>query len=102
MKLDEIAAKALGVESLQPRRVLIGLAPKLEHAGAAPMLAECGQRRRVAVAAVARNGVSQRLVARVEIDVEIGRRLIEKRVDARLSSHVGSHGTPPGDCGILA
>jgi len=102
VKLDEIAAIALGVECFQLRRILVGLAPELEHVGAAPMLAEGGERGRVALAAVPRNGAAQWLVAGVEIDVHIGRRLIEKLVGTRLSSHVGSHGAPPRDHGILA
>ena len=77
MKLDEITAIALGVECFQLRWVLVGLAPELEHVGAAPMLAEGGERGGVALAAVTRNGAAQWLVARVEIDVHIGRRLIE-------------------------
>jgi len=73
MKLDEIAAKALGIEAFQLRWALVCLARELEHGGAAPLLAEGGERGRLALAAIARNGIPQRLVAAVEIDVHIGR-----------------------------
>jgi hypothetical protein len=50
MKLDLVAAEALGVEGFQLRRVLVGDARRIEHRGRAPAPAEFGERRRLAPA----------------------------------------------------
>jgi hypothetical protein len=40
VKLDDVTAKALGVERLQLGRALVGRAREVEHLGRAPVLAE--------------------------------------------------------------
>jgi hypothetical protein len=89
MEFDDVAAKALGVEGSQDRRVLVGLPREIEHLGAAPVLAEGRERGRLTRGAVAGERALQRPIAGIEIDVHVGRRLV-CRVGprrARLSSH---------------
>jgi hypothetical protein len=77
MELDHVAAKSLGVESPKPGRVLVGEPRLVEHVGRAPAAAELGQRRRLPGRPVRRNGVAQRAVASEQVDVLVGRRLVE-------------------------
>jgi len=73
MELDGVAAKALGIEGLQLRRIFVGLPREVEHRGRAPVPSESSERLRFGLPAIRRNGVLQRPIAGIEVDVHEGR-----------------------------
>ena len=77
MKLHGVETEALGIEGSKPGRVLVGLPPQIEHLARAPAATELGEQCGVRAAAVYSHGFPQRLIAAIEINVDIGRRLIE-------------------------
>ena len=73
MELDEVAAKALGVEGFQLRRVLVRLPREVEHLAVPQRRPNAESAAASPVAAFRRDRVLQRPVAGIEIDVHIGR-----------------------------
>ena len=61
--LDGVAAIALGVEGVQFRQVLVGLATEREHFRAAPVPPEIRQRGRFSRGAVGADGILKRRIA---------------------------------------
>ena len=96
MELDPVAAKAFGVEGVKLRRIFVGLPAKRKHLGTAPVPAEFGQRRALLSPTVGVDSVLQRRVAFEQVDVLVGRRLVEHLVgvEGRARS-VGNHGNEP-------
>ncbi|MHC2325447.1 hypothetical protein ACVI3S_003467 [Bradyrhizobium diazoefficiens] len=80
MKLDLVAAIALGVEGAQLGRVLIRHAPAIGHRGRAPVLAEFGQLPLRLSAAIGLDRLDQRPVHGEQIDIPKQRRLVEDLV----------------------
>ncbi len=67
--------------------MLVGRTREIEHLGRAPVPAEAGQGGGVALAAICRDRILERLIAVVEINVDIGRRLVEHLVDPHRPLH---------------
>ena len=93
MKLDRIAAITLGVKAMELRRIFVGLPRQREHVGGAPLLTEGGERGQFRSRAVRFERVLQRHVAREQVDILVGRRLVEYLV--RVEAGAGSHGNSP-------
>ncbi len=64
MKFDCVAAKAVGVEGVELRRIFIGLAAERQHLGTTPKPAEIRQRSRFGRGAVDVDGLHKRQVGR--------------------------------------
>jgi hypothetical protein len=87
VELDLVAAEALGVERPQLGRVLIGGARRLEGRGRAPTPAELRQRRRLPACPIGGDRVAQRRIAREQVHVPIGRRLVHDVVGVEALRH---------------
>src|SRR5205823_7709435 len=77
VKLDDVAPKPLGVEGPELGDVFVGEPRLLDYLRRAPALAEGGERRSIGTGTVRGHGVPERLVLAIEINVLIGRRLVE-------------------------
>ena len=89
MKFDDVAAKALWVKGVEFRRVLVGTAREREHLGRAPLPPERRERGCFVLGAIRPDGFLERYIARKQIDVFVGRRLVEYLlgVEARQTVH---------------
>ncbi len=77
MILDHVAAEPLGVERVQLGQVLVGEPRLFEHVGGAPAPPERGEHQGFVRSPIGRDRFLERLIARVEIDIEIRGRLVE-------------------------
>ncbi len=89
MELDDVAAEALLIEDSQLGRILVGEPSLLDQLGRAPAPRERPERRHLAPGAVRLDGILERTVIGEQVDVLIGRRLVENlvRVEAGLDRH---------------
>ena len=87
MEFDAVEAAALRIERTQLGRVVVREPRLLEHRRRAPMPPEGRQRRGLAARTVGDNRLLQRLVRAVQIDVLIGRRLVEHRLRVGAGGH---------------
>ena len=95
MELDDVAAKALGIEAPELGDVFVGEPCFLEHLRRAPALAEGRKRRGIGTGTVGGDRIAERLIVVIEGDVLIGRRLVEDIADIEADGR-GHGGSPLG------